>query len=361
MSDHTFPALYTFWLQSSGKPHFLPIYAIAIYICFLFLESQNMPKKKKKVNNEGGVKLNESESYTDFLCPICLELLIEPITLPCNHELCSACFEPHIKSASLCCPMCRKRLSIWVRENRKKNTLINQTRWELIQKLFPEQVKCRLEGLETFDTRYEEYSAPTRVLAESGELHKEYQSEIEKLQEEDAKELQLNLDYIQQLENEEHENMKAQEEIDRLAAHALQKEEMNNLGVTLASPTEHQKKLLEMVKPRQLRSSPKEVKEKPNIKRKSVSSKTDSSSHKKRSISNYFKSPPQVKQNTKENLTPSSSPKPCSSKTIHAIESDLELARKLQYEYYSDDSIEILSSPPAPRKAFSLSNTTHQT
>lgn len=33
----------------------------------------------------------------DCQCPICLDILIEPVTMPCKHELCLICFEKHIQ------------------------------------------------------------------------------------------------------------------------------------------------------------------------------------------------------------------------------------------------------------------------
>ena len=82
------------------------------------------------------------------VCPICLEILIEPVQMPCKHELCIQCFKSHVEDTSLSCPMCRQRISIWVRRNAKNNTLVNQERWALIQSMFPERVQRRLDGLD---------------------------------------------------------------------------------------------------------------------------------------------------------------------------------------------------------------------
>ena len=84
----------------------------------------------------------------DFKCPICLYVLIEPVTLPCNHELCLSCFESNVFQTSLTCPLCRKRISSWARKQSAKKSLINQDRWLQIQSLFPEQVKNRQNGLD---------------------------------------------------------------------------------------------------------------------------------------------------------------------------------------------------------------------
>ena len=81
-------------------------------------------------------------------------------------------------------------------------------------------------------------------------VRKEYESELEKVEKEKADLLQLDMNYVKQLEQEELHALKEQEEKDRAAAYVLQEEEMDNLGVTLKSPTEHQRKLLPMLKPK---------------------------------------------------------------------------------------------------------------
>ncbi len=42
--------------------------------------------------------------------------------------------------------MCRMRISNWARENSRKHSLVNQERWDEIQKWFPKQVQARLTG-----------------------------------------------------------------------------------------------------------------------------------------------------------------------------------------------------------------------
>ena len=43
----------------------------------------------------------------EVTCPICMYILVEPVTMPCNHELCLKCFKENISETSLKCPMCR--------------------------------------------------------------------------------------------------------------------------------------------------------------------------------------------------------------------------------------------------------------
>lgn len=87
-----------------------------------------------------------SISYNDFTCPICLQILIEPVVMPCEHELCKSCFKQNVEEANFLCPLCRMRISSWARRNSRNGTLVNVKRWEQIQKLFPDKCQKRLRG-----------------------------------------------------------------------------------------------------------------------------------------------------------------------------------------------------------------------
>ncbi len=83
---------------------------------------------------------------SECLCPICMSILIEPVTMPCNHELCMPCFKQNVEEANFTCPMCRLRISNWARRAARENRLINRKRWQEILAAFPEQCRKRLEG-----------------------------------------------------------------------------------------------------------------------------------------------------------------------------------------------------------------------
>uniref|UniRef100_A0A3B3Y9F8 RING-type E3 ubiquitin transferase n=1 Tax=Poecilia mexicana TaxID=48701 RepID=A0A3B3Y9F8_9TELE len=85
-------------------------------------------------------------TWEDCLCPVCLDIFIEPVTLPCTHSFCKGCFLESVDKATLCCPMCRKRVSSWARRNNKKNTLVNLELWNRIQTLFPLQCQRPAAG-----------------------------------------------------------------------------------------------------------------------------------------------------------------------------------------------------------------------
>lgn len=85
-------------------------------------------------------------SLSDCLCQICMEIFVEPVTLPCSHTLCNSCFQMTVEKASLCCPFCRRRVSSWARYNTRRNTLVNWELWEKIQKNYPEECERRING-----------------------------------------------------------------------------------------------------------------------------------------------------------------------------------------------------------------------
>lgn len=128
-----------------------------------------------EVSDTGGkARRNTALSVDDCRCPVCLEVFMEPVTLPCTHTFCKVtlflqrlvarrqtgclvftlllstvfqnCFLETVDKTTLCCPMCRKRVSTWARKNSRNNTLVNQQLWTQIQNHFPEHCQRRLSG-----------------------------------------------------------------------------------------------------------------------------------------------------------------------------------------------------------------------
>ena len=52
----------------------------------------------------------DASSDPDLTCPICLDVLFEPLTLRCGHSFCRACLLGSTKLApdGRCCPQCRR-------------------------------------------------------------------------------------------------------------------------------------------------------------------------------------------------------------------------------------------------------------
>ncbi|XP_025731852.1 E3 ubiquitin-protein ligase RNF168 isoform X1 [Callorhinus ursinus] len=153
-------------------------------------------------------------SLSECQCRICVEILIEPITLPCNHTLCNPCFQSTVEKASLCCPFCRRRVSSWTRYHARRNSLVNMELWELIQKHYPKECKLRVSGQESEEI-VDDYQ-PVRLLSRPGELRREYEEEISKVEAErrasEEEENKASEEYIQRLLAEEEEEEKQQAE-----------------------------------------------------------------------------------------------------------------------------------------------------
>ena len=191
----------------------------------LYVKSENReneaPVHNKKVFNgvsdskRVALGLNTSVlnlSINDCTCPICLEILFEPVQMPCHHEVCLPCFKAMTDKTNFHCPMCRMRISTWSRAASNSNTLVNQQRWAQIQKAFPNEIRDRVEGktaiilAETMKKEKEEASTrPTVVqpVAEPGAIRREYEEylrrEQERIRAEQENEEKLSLDLIQRV------------------------------------------------------------------------------------------------------------------------------------------------------------------
>jgi E3 ubiquitin-protein ligase RNF168 len=159
-------------------------------------------------------------SLSDCTCAICFEILIEPVQFPCQHEMCLPCYKTMLDMTNMTCPMCRMRISNWSRHASGTNSLINQKRWQKIQKLFPTEIRNRLEG-KTAKLLAEEIKKNGKlklsssssslkeniIVATPGEINKEYMSlikrEEERLRAEREQEEKLSLQYIQELVQQE--------------------------------------------------------------------------------------------------------------------------------------------------------------
>ncbi|KAM6159673.1 E3 ubiquitin-protein ligase RNF168 [Erethizon dorsatum] len=146
-------------------------------------------------------------ALSECQCPICMEILVEPVTLPCRHTLCNPCFRATVEKASLYCPFCRRRVSSWTRYHTRRNSLINVELWELIQRHYPAECKRRASGQESEEI--DEDCQPIRLLSQPGELRREYEEEISKVEAErrasEEEENKASEEYIQRLLAEEEE------------------------------------------------------------------------------------------------------------------------------------------------------------
>ncbi|NXW59885.1 RN168 ligase, partial [Eurystomus gularis] len=166
-------------------------------------------------------------SLSDCLCQICMEIFVEPVTLPCNHTLCNSCFQLTVEKASLCCPFCRRRVSSWARYNARRNTLVNWELWEKIQKNYPKECERRINGQDLEEDIYVLH--PQHQLSKPGELRQEYEAEISKVEAErrahEQEENKASEEYIQRLLAEEEEEHRLAEERRREMEKQLKQDE----------------------------------------------------------------------------------------------------------------------------------------
>ncbi|KAG1691681.1 E3 ubiquitin-protein ligase [Nymphon striatum] len=178
--------------------------------------SSGCGKRSKKPNLDSNCKkMKKKPKLSDVMCPICLDILMEPVTLPCNHELCKACFEETVQNVKLSCPLCQMRISNWMRKATKNNTLINKARWNEIKRLFPDKVNDRLTGAETTTVDEDEISFQLPKISSPGLIRKEYELQLQRhemeMKEERERERKASEDYIEKLKKEEERILKTKE------------------------------------------------------------------------------------------------------------------------------------------------------
>lgn len=109
--------------------------------------TNNTSKNARNSNNKRGTNNNYTIDYTnlqisDVLCPLCRNILIEPITLPCQHCFCWRCLQGRIvqqegSRGAETCPQCQVRFGGWYRTAKKQQKLLtNQPLWNAIRDMF---------------------------------------------------------------------------------------------------------------------------------------------------------------------------------------------------------------------------------
>ncbi|XP_065211685.1 E3 ubiquitin-protein ligase rnf168-like [Planococcus citri] len=149
----------------------------------------------------------------EYICPICREILLEPVTLPCKHTSCYDCLEKTLDSNKYQCFLCRKFIGSWYRNARLKKKLVNEKLWKLIQDKFNDFVVKKRNGetIEIISTQIPiSLSAPGEIKQEFEQCEEKIQSEVRIKKEKEEK---LSEELIKQLQDEENERRREQEEL----------------------------------------------------------------------------------------------------------------------------------------------------
>ncbi|XP_078266784.1 E3 ubiquitin-protein ligase rnf168 [Rhinoraja longicauda] len=160
-------------------------------------------------------------SLAECTCPVCQEMLAEPVTPPCGHSLCRGCFQQTVTISNMNCPLCRRRLSNWVRAQVRRGGLVNT---ELEQRIRQQFLRNGVVGPTEVDRL-----CPPPQLCKPGELRQEYEEQISKLQAErrafEEEEHRASEDFIQKLLAEEREQQMHAEQNRKEMDEQLKKDE----------------------------------------------------------------------------------------------------------------------------------------
>ncbi|EGD76332.1 hypothetical protein PTSG_01034 [Salpingoeca rosetta] len=148
----------------------------------------------------------------EHVCFLCMGLLIPPVVLPCTHRVCEECFRRIEELSNMECPMCRRRLHVWCRK--LKGSVVDQTLWEEMQRLYPKQ--CQAHTKDLGDLEDQLTAQPRPRLASDGEVRAEYEAEVARLEAERRAEEEASMQAIRQLAQTDDEIRKQLEEEERV-------------------------------------------------------------------------------------------------------------------------------------------------
>ncbi|XP_034935204.1 uncharacterized protein [Chelonus insularis] len=167
----------------------------------------------------------------DLICPVCRGILIEPVTLPCTHNLCLKCLKGTFEHNSLSCPLCRVRVGSWLRTASKSESLVNNDLWEHIRSKFPKEIEGKAID-DVPEIRNQDEYVP-KLLNNPGDIQREYQFQLQKASEEMRKQREneriANEEIIRKIQHQENIQQKqklAQLAQDQLLARSLAKKKL---------------------------------------------------------------------------------------------------------------------------------------
>ncbi|KAI1893692.1 hypothetical protein AGOR_G00126310 [Albula goreensis] len=140
-------------------------------------------EKQKNRNSCKHEQLEEKEttkllSLEEARCPVCQEIFLEPVTMPCSHSVCLSCFKQTVQFTSLRCPLCRLRVSSWVRRQSREKGLVNTKLWDMVRQSYPERCTQRIERRQGGEDKK---ICSSFHICKSGELRQEHELQKNKM------------------------------------------------------------------------------------------------------------------------------------------------------------------------------------
>ncbi|XP_057616582.1 E3 ubiquitin-protein ligase RNF168-like [Chionomys nivalis] len=164
--------------------------------------------------------------------------------------MCKSCFKALLRKLFSSCPFCRTPVSSWALDHTDINSLINEELWQRIQAQYPEE--CRRRDPEEEQPLWVLSDAlPAQVLSNPGELRKEYEEEMMRIEAERQatmeRQTRASEEYIRQLLAKDMEEEKLWAEKRRLEEQRQREEEEEakklSMGDTATSPRKKNRKL----------------------------------------------------------------------------------------------------------------------
>ncbi|XP_065190458.1 uncharacterized protein LOC135821297 isoform X6 [Sycon ciliatum] len=110
---------------------------------------------------------------SQHMCPVCREFIYKPVSLPCHHKICESCFDLIVEKSNVSCPICRARLSNWVRRT-PRHQVVDVSYHEFLSANFSAEYARREKDESVLDVE-----VPLPVVSPAGEVRAEYEAMVE--------------------------------------------------------------------------------------------------------------------------------------------------------------------------------------
>lgn len=132
-------------------------------------------KTKNQTITMNSKKIEKQLDLEEVFCIACRCIYLQPVTMPCGHTLCLECFKSMVNLTAYQCPICRRRISNWLRKFKHDwNAMLNVNLWESIKQQYPVEVQKRLndedDGIEERIVNHDF----SRIELKEGEIKKEF-------------------------------------------------------------------------------------------------------------------------------------------------------------------------------------------